>query len=218
MAVRKPTPPFLRQHVDPQLVDLVVPQTAVTLTAAAVATLTTDSTGGTTVAAAAAGVGVQQINLGTFPLTSMANADIVTDFVPGYRFKLLALDAVTVVPATTASKASTLHLEIGSTAVGAGTCALTTAGCNARGKLVAGAAITSANTGSASAAISVVGASTTAFGEGSVTLIVTIQNMDIADAFTALIEDLGFCKTSADALVVDVAAIEALLDAAGVST
>lgn len=206
MAVRKPTPNWLKKYVDPQVADLAVPQTAITITQAAL----TDSSGGTASQTLAATAGISQISF-YVPLTSMADADIITDFVPGFKFKLLALDFVTIVPATTASKASTLHLEIGSTAVGAGTCALTTVGCNARGKLTAGAAITGANTGSESDAISVVGASTTTFGEGAGNIVITIQNMDVADAVASIAREVNKG-------IIDLAALEALLDAAGVST
>lgn len=44
MAVRKPTPPALRQFVDPQLVNLSVPQTTITVTQATL----TDNSGGAT--------------------------------------------------------------------------------------------------------------------------------------------------------------------------
>lgn len=203
----KPANMMVGSNVDIDVFDLAVPQTAITITQTAL----TDSSGGTASATLAATAGVQQICFGTWPLTSLADADIITNFVPGYKFKLLALDANVIVPATTASKACTLHLEIGSTSVGAGTLALTSANCATRGALVAGAAITSANTGSASAAISIVGASTTAFGEGSIVLNVTIQNMDVADAVASIADEVNKGIT-------DLAALEALLDAAGVST
>lgn len=146
----------------------------------------TDSTGGAAQAAMAAGVGISTIAL-PINLASITGAgDVLTTYTPGYKFKLLAADFAVTVPATTAAKAATLNLEIGTTNVTGGEVALTSANCTPLGAVVAGSAITAANTGSAAATISVESASVTAFVEGAGVLYIRIQNMDTADAFAAL--------------------------------
>jgi hypothetical protein len=55
------------------------------------------------------------------------------------------------------------------------------------GEKILGSAITAANTGAAAATISLEAASTTAFAEGQVMVVLWIQNMDTADALASLI-------------------------------
>jgi hypothetical protein len=107
-------------------------------------------------------------------LASIADGDVVTTFTPGFHGRIKDIDFVTNVPASTASKASTLNLEIGTTNVTGGTVALTTAACNAIGKIVAGAAITAGAAFTNTDTISVEASSTTAFAEGSGTLVIRI--------------------------------------------
>ena len=150
----------------------------------------TDSTGGTAGTSVASTVGVSQLS---FPVTlaNIADGDVVTTYTPGYKFKILALDFITGTPVTTAAKASTLNAEIGTTNVTGGTVALTSAACTPLGAEVAGAAITAANTGSASDTISIEASSTTAFVEGDGVIILTIQNMDVADAIASIVGELN---------------------------
>lgn len=158
-------------------------------TAATAASLT-DSTGGTASQTLASTAGVSQLTFHA-NLANISDGDVVTTYTPGYKFKLLAHDFVVGTPVTTASKASTLNLEIGTTDVTGGTVALTSANCTPLGAEVAGAAITAANTGSASDTISVEASSTTAFAEGDGDIVITIQNMDVADAFASIADDLN---------------------------
>lgn len=113
----------------------------------------------------------------TFPLTlaSIADGDVVTNFRPGVDGVIEDVQFVTAVPASTASKLTTLNLEIGTTNLTGGTVALTTAAVNAIGKVVAGAAITGNNTLTRDSTLSVEASSTTAFVEGSGSLIVRIR-------------------------------------------
>ncbi len=145
----------------------------------------TDSTTGTAGTALAAGAGVQTIAI-PVNLASVADGDVLTNYTPGYKFKLLSVSFAVSVPASTADKLTTLNLEIGTTNVTGGEIALTTANCTPIGAVVAGAAITAANTGSASATISIEAASTTAFVEGAGYVLLKIQNMDTADAIASL--------------------------------
>jgi len=146
----------------------------------------TDSTGGAAQAAMAAGVGISTIALPINLASITGSADVLTAFTPGYKFKILAATFAVTVPATTADKLATLNLEIGTTNVTGGEVALTSANCTPLGALVAGEAITAANTGSAAATISVESSAVTAFVEGAGVLYIRIQNMDTADAFAAL--------------------------------
>lgn len=107
-------------------------------------------------------------------LANIADGDVVTTFTPGFHGRIKDWDFVTDVPASTASKASTLNLEIGTTNLTGGTIALTTAACNARGKIVAGAAITAGAAFTKTDTISVEAASTTAFIEGDGNLIIRL--------------------------------------------
>lgn len=148
----------------------------------------TDSTGGTAATTLAAGVGKYVLNLGVIDLALITgSADVLTDIVIPHKFKLLSLDARVVTPVTTGSKAATLSLEIGASAVTGGAVALTSANCTPLGAAVAGSAITAANTGAAAGTITLVSSSVTAFVEGSVAVYLTIQNMDTADAFASLL-------------------------------
>lgn len=160
----------------------------------------TDSTTGTAADTLAAGVGIQTLAF-FMPLASMAaNGDLLTNYVPGYKFKILSVDYQVCKPATTASKAATLNLEIGTTNVTGGVVALTSANCTPAGVAVAGTAVTAANTGSAADTISIEAASVTVFVEGDGWLLVKIQNMDIADAVASAAQRINKLRTDLVAL------------------
>jgi hypothetical protein len=140
-----------------------------------------DSTTGTPSATIAPGTGVQTVAIPII-LASLANGDVLTNYTPGYKFKLLSASVAVSKPATTAAKAATLNLEIGTTDVTGGVVALTSANSTPLGALVAGTAITALNTGSATDTISVEASAVTAFAEGEGFLLLKLQNMDTADA------------------------------------
>lgn len=129
---------------------------------------------------AGAGISLLTFNLPLVGITG--NGDVVTNYTPGFRFKVLSVDFAVTKVVSTAAKAATLNLEIGSTNVTGGAVALTSANCTPLGALVAGSAITAANIGSATDTLSVEAASVTAFAEGDGTLIIKIQNLDTAEA------------------------------------
>ena len=149
-------------------------------------TTVTDNSGGVVSTTIAAGVGVYHHTM-EIALAGVTDADVLTSWLPKHKFKILAFDFYTTVAVTTAAKASTINLEIGTTDVTGGVISLTSAACTPKGVKVAGTAITAANTGSASAVISVEATATTAFAEGSGFFDITIQNMDTADAFASLV-------------------------------
>lgn len=153
-----------------------------------------------------AGVGLQQIsfdvNLAAGPPAGTSAADMVTAFVPGYRFELVALDFQTSIASTGSSATQTYNLEIGSTNVTGGTCVITLAGSSAVGEMTAGAAITALATGSATDTISIEqAASGTAFTAGAGSFVVTIRNLDVADAVAQTADETNAFVTKIDATV-----------------
>lgn len=146
----------------------------------------TDNSTGTVANTIAAGAGVHTVAI---PIT-LANitgaGDVLTTYTPGYKFKVLSVDFAVETPVTTGSKAASLNVEIGTTNVTGGVVALTSDNCTPMGAVVAGSAVTAANTGTAADTISVEAASVTAFVEGTGYLILKIQNMDTADAIASL--------------------------------
>lgn len=111
----------------------------------------------------------------TLPLATLDDGDIITAFTPGFRGRLIKMYAVTTVVASTASKASTLNLEVGTTDVTGGTLALTTSTCDVLGEVTAAAAMTAGQGFGATDTISVKAASTTTFGEGQIDLVIMYQ-------------------------------------------
>lgn len=108
-------------------------------------------------------------------LATIADGDIVTNLPLDFVGELVSINAVATVVASTADKLSTLHLEIGATPVTGGALALTTAGLNTLGKVVSGSAISAANAFAASDTLSLVAASTTAFIEGEILVVITYR-------------------------------------------
>jgi hypothetical protein len=115
---------------------------------------------------------------------AIANGDLLTNYVPGYRFKILKFDARCATPVTTGAKAADLNLEIQTTNLTGGVIGLT--GTYAQGAAQAGSTITANNVGSATDSFSIEAANTTTFIEGSFWLIIQIMNLDLADAISSL--------------------------------
>ena len=162
--------------------------TAGTTVAAATTATLVNSTTGSAANTLAAGVGVSTVAI-PVNLASVANGDVLTNYVPGYAFKILSVSFAVSVPVTTAAKATTLNLEIGTTDLTGGAIALTSANCTPLGALVAGSSITAANTGTATDNVSIEAASTTAFVEGAGYVLIKIQNMDTANAHATFVRE-----------------------------
>jgi hypothetical protein len=145
----------------------------------------TDSTTGTAGTSLAAGAGVHTVSL-PVTLANVASGDVLTNYTPGYAFKVLATHFAVTTAVTTASKAATLNLEIGTTDVTGGSVALTSANCTPLGAVVAGSSVTAANTGTSSDTISVEASGVTAFAEGAGVLLIRLQNMDTANAVASV--------------------------------
>lgn len=118
---------------------------------------------------------IVSITLPVFAMTGIANGDLVTEIRPGVAGVIEYWEWVQGVPVTTAAKAATLNLEIDTTNVTGGTIALTSAACTPLGKVIAGSAITGANTLTKDSKLSVEASSVTAFSEGSGYLLVRIR-------------------------------------------
>lgn len=144
----------------------------------------TDSTGGSVsnaTLASTAGVSVLSVPIQLASMTTSA-ADLVTEIVPGYKFKILAVDFVTTTLGTGSGASQTLNLEIGTTNLTGGVVNPTLSSTDTLGKVTSGTAVTAANTGSATDVLSVeVAASGTVFTAGSGVLLIKIQNMDVQD-------------------------------------
>jgi len=109
--------------------------------------------------------------------------DIVTDYTPGFAFRILSLDWVQANPVTTASRLASLNAEIGTTDVTGGVIALTSALATPMGKIINGSAISGNNVGTATDKISIEASAVTAFAEGSGTILLTLQNLDLLNEF-----------------------------------
>ena len=183
----------------------------VTAAAAATAASFTDSSGGTASQTLASTAGVSDI-CSFIGNTIIADGDLLTTFTPGYKFKIKSFHYVVVDPVTTASKASTINLEIGTTNVTGGVISLTSAGMATLGTVIDGTAITGNNTGSATDTISIEASSTTTFIEGNGYFVIKLQNMDVADAvasiaddYNKLLTDVGLIRTAVNALIATLA-------------
>ena len=102
------------------------------------------------------------------------NGDVVTTFTPRFWGRIKSLDFFVTTVVSTAAKAATLNLEIGTTNVTGGAVALTSANCTPLGAKVAGSAVTAANVFGPTDTISLEAASVTAFAEGAGTLLVRL--------------------------------------------
>lgn len=155
---------------------------------AALPTALTDNSTGTASNIIAAGTGVYTLGF-YIEAAVIANGDLLTDYIPGHRFKILKFDARCAKPVTTGAKASNLNLEIDSTNLTGGVIAL--AGTYALGAAQNGTAVTANNVGTALQAFSIEASGTTAFVEGAFWLLVSIQNLDSADAVASLADHVN---------------------------
>ena len=138
---------------------------------------TTDATPGN--------AGVEFLNF-QFNLASIANGTLISAFPIPFNYKIQGLIATVVTPATTASKTTTLTVQIGSTTVTGISLVLTSANMTPGGVSVASYAtdILSGgnNVGVGSLAtpgsVSIVAGSTTAFVEGVVSISIILKSLD----------------------------------------
>lgn len=146
----------------------------------------TDSSGGTASATLAATLGRVLVTIPVADMVKIADADLLTDFIPGFAGKILAIDWWQEDPVTTAAKLSNLTVDVEATPTTGGVLALTSALCTPLGKIINGSAITALNVFTAAEKITIKGDTTTAFVEGSGAVILTLQNDDMVDAIASL--------------------------------
>lgn len=114
-------------------------------------------------------------------LSAVDNGDVLTNYVPGFAFKIIKAEFAVSEVASTPAKAVTLNLEINTTDLTGGVIALTSANCTPEGVRIAGTAITALNVGTATDSISVEASSVTKFVEGRGFLLLEIQNLEAFD-------------------------------------
>lgn len=113
-------------------------------------------------------------------MSKIANGDIITQFTPGFAGAIKKWYWVQATAVTTVAKLSTLNLEIGAVDVQTtpgtnSTISLTSAACTPIGKVIEGTVIGLKNTFDNDDIISVEASSTTAFVEGSGTIVIEYE-------------------------------------------
>jgi len=119
----------------------------------------------------------------SYALADISATDILVDYVVPCGFKLIDIRAIVTKAATTGSKAATLTAKIDGTAVTGATLALTSANCTPIGTVLTGTATDvlaggnniAYNPGSK---IKITASSVTAFVEGAITIVLTLQSLD----------------------------------------
>lgn len=146
----------------------------------------------------AAGVGLTTLTF-EFDLATLTTgaSEILTNYTPGYAFKIFAVDFVVTDPGVGAGATQTINMEIGSTNLTGGVVNPTEANTATQGALVAGTAVTANNVGTAASTISIeVAAGGTIFTAGTGILLVKIMNLDTANAVAALADHINDLITS----------------------
>lgn len=157
----------------------------------------TDSTTGAAGATLAAGAGVQTFFFSHTFIGGTSAIDSLTNWTPGFKFKILSWQAATDVLLVGGGGSRVLNMEINTTDVGTTPSTLTVAIANAAvGVVTAGTAVAGANTGSATDTISIeVQNGGTAFSAGKINIGITVQNMDTADAIASITAKLSAINT-----------------------
>ena len=124
------------------------------------------------------------VSLVSFPVTlsAIGNADVVTNFTPGFAFEIVSLHFAVGAPVTTAAKTATLNAEIGAADLTGGVLTITSATATPLGKIINATAITAGNTGTAADTISIEATAVTAFAEGSGAIVLALRNLDTVNA------------------------------------
>lgn len=160
---------------------------------AALPTAFTDNTTGTASDTLAAGTGVTTLTF-AFDLTTLTTGatELLTNYVPGYAFKILAVDFVVTDAGAGAGASQTLNLEIGSTNLTGGVINPTLANTATAGALVAGTAVTANNVGTNASTLSIENAAGgVIFTSGTGIILIKIQNMDTANAVASLADHIN---------------------------
>jgi hypothetical protein len=130
--------------------------------------------------------GVPEVGKHTFSfriaLAGLTNADILTSFVPGFKFAIEKVMFAVQAAVTTAAKLATITPKIDAVDITGGVLALTSANCTPKGTVLTGTAVTGANDdnlGSDTSAITLTASAVTAFVEGDGELIIILRNREV---------------------------------------
>lgn len=167
------------------LKDITLPLTALAGSGAATITDNTTGTAGSTLAA---GAGYQTIEFAHTFIGGTSAVEPVTNYTPGFKFKIIKWAAVTDVLLVGSGGSRVANMEIGTVDVGTVVSTVTVVEANAAvGTVTAGTTVTGANTGTSTDTISIeIASGGTAFTAGKVNFVITLQNMDTADAIASL--------------------------------
>jgi len=128
-----------------------------------------------------AGTGKQHVYFPVVLAGLAGTAKVVDNYLFGFNGRILAVDFLATVPASTAAKAATITPSLDGTNLTGGVLALTTANCTA-GALVSGTAVTAGYTFTPTSQFDLTLSSVTAFVEGSGVIDVTVINDDTLNA------------------------------------
>lgn len=158
----------------------------------------TDNSTGAASSTIAAGVGVSKLVIPHTFIGGTAAVEPVTNYTVGFKFKILSWAWVTEVLLVGAGGSRVANMEINSTDVGTVASTVTVVIASAAvGTVIAGTAVAGANTGSATDTFSIeIASGGTAFTAGSGTFIITIQNMDDADAYASIASKVNSILTA----------------------
>lgn len=162
------------------------------------ASITDNSTGSAT-STIAAGVGIEYLKFPHTFIGGTSAVEPVTNFTVGFKFKILSWVFVTEVLLVGAAGSRVANMEINSTDVGTVPSTVTIPIANAAvGTVTAGSAVSGTNTtGTATDTFSIeIQSGGTQFTAGSGTFIVTVQNMDTADAIASLAAKINTLRTA----------------------
>lgn len=130
--------------------------------------------------------GVPEVGKHTFSfriaLAGLTNADVLTSFVPGFKFAIEKVMFAVQAAVTTAAKLATITPKIDAVAITGGVLALTSANCTPKGKVLTGTTVTGANDdnlGSDTSSITLTASAVTAFVEGDGELIIILRNREV---------------------------------------
>lgn len=194
MSVRaKPANRMIQRYI-PNAATLALFAQAADVGASSMDTLTNSTTGTAATTTFAAGVGVSTWFFTHTFIGGTSAIDVLTDWTPGYKFKILSLVAATSVLLVGAAGSRVFNLEIGSTDVTGGVLTIPIANA-AVGVVTAATAITALNTGTAAQTISIeLQNGGTQFTAGMITFAIKVQNMDVADAIAGIYTQLTAAK------------------------
>jgi len=130
--------------------------------------------------------GVPEVGKHTFSfriaLAGLTNADVLTSFVPGFKFAIEKVMFAVQAAVTTAAKLATITTKVDAVAITGGVLALTSANCTPKGKVLTGTTVTGANDdnlGSDTSSITLTASAVTAFVEGDGELIIILRNREV---------------------------------------